>query len=391
MDYKKKLEWCFYAFLSGLLSGLAASIFLITLDQITAFRFEHPEWVYGLPLGGLLIGLVDHYYGRSIAPGTSLILDEIHDPKKVTPLRMAPFLYFYTLTTHLFGGSAGREGAAVQMGASLSDQLSKVFPIDHQERKILLVAGAGAGFAAALGAPFAGIFFGMELIHTGKIKPFAIVECTIASLVAITVSHLMGAPHVHFPHFEVPYTFHALLWTALVSVLFAILVRLFFSSTHLVESNFKKWIQYPPLKPLVGGVLLVLFFKGFHLELFEGLGIETILRSFQEPMPASFPFLKIALTALTLGVGFKGGEFVPLLFIGATAGACLSGFSHLDTPLLAALGCVALFGAASKTPFSCSILAMELFGWKIAPFAFLACYLSTYFSGRKTIYARART
>jgi H+/Cl- antiporter ClcA len=386
---QNKFKWCGYAILSGVLAGLAASLFLITLAFVTDYRIAHPEMVFGLPLAGLLIGLIYHYYGKEIQPGTTLILDEIHDPKKTTPIRLAPAIFVTTILTHLFGGSAGREGTAVQMGASLSDQLSRFFKISHEERKILLVSGAGAGFGAALGAPTAGIFFGMEIMRRKQtLKPFALVECTIASLCAYLVTKLTHAPHTTFPSLEIHFSLAAVGWTLIAAISFGLIARFFLIVDHHVEKLFSKFIAYPPLKPLVGGILLLILFKGFSLEAYEGLGLDIIQRAIREPLPASVFIIKLLLTALTLGSGFKGGEFIPLIFMGATSGSFLGGLSTLSTPLLPSLGCIAVFAAASKTPFSCSIMAIELFGFEIAPYAIVACFLSSAINGSKTIYRK---
>jgi H+/Cl- antiporter ClcA len=383
-----KIKWCGYAILSGLLSGLAAALFLSSLQFLTQFRIDHPALVYGLPFAGLFIGLIYHHYGKEIQPGTTLILDEISSPKKVTPIRMAPAIFFTTLLNHLFGGSAGREGTVVQMGASLSDQLSRFFSISQLERRILLVAGMGAGFGAALGTPFAGIFFGMEIMRQGKFRLFSIVECSLASFVAYGVTMLLRAPHTHFPEVVFAFSWKALLWTLLASLLFALIARVFLTTEHELERLFFKRISYAPLKPFIGGIVLLILFKGFHWEGYEGLGLETLLRSFQVNFSPYVTLIKLVLTAITLASGFKGGEFIPLIFMGATAGSYLAGLTDLPLAFLPALGCVGVFSAASKAPIASSIVAIELFGWQIAPFAILTCFLGAAVSGEKTIYRK---
>ncbi len=179
--FRRTLRWSLLSALSGILAGLAAAAFLILLAWATRTRDLHPQIIWFLPLAGFAIGLLYHHFGKGVEKGSNLILDEIHDPQNIVPVRMAPFILLGTIVTHLFGGSAGREGTAVQMGASLSDQLTYFFKIEPEERKILLVAGAGAGFAAAIGAPWAGTIFGMEVIAIGRLRTFAWLECLIAS------------------------------------------------------------------------------------------------------------------------------------------------------------------------------------------------------------------
>ena len=216
-------RWTFLSALSGLLSGIAATIFLISLDWATKTRDQNPRLIWYLPIAGFLIGWVYHHFGKDVARGHNLILDEIHDPKKIVPIHMTPFILVSTLITHLFGGSAGREGTAVQMGASLSVQLSHFFKIELEERKILLVAGAGAGFGAAIGAPWAGVIFGMEVINIGKLRLFAWFECLLASFVAYDTTILLGAKHSHYPTFEIgSFDLKMLFFIAIAGIIFGL-------------------------------------------------------------------------------------------------------------------------------------------------------------------------
>ena len=183
-NFKHFFRWLLISALVGVFAGVAAVVFLSLLSGVTELYREHPQIVWALPLGGFLVGYLYFLYGQDVAAGNNLILDEIHDPKRVVPFRMAPLVLFGTMVTHLFGGSAGREGAAVQISASLADQLSKPFRLGSSERKAVLMAGAGAGFGAAIGAPWAGVIFGMEVIQVGRLRPYAVLECFIASFVA---------------------------------------------------------------------------------------------------------------------------------------------------------------------------------------------------------------
>ncbi len=378
----------FYAVGVGILSGLAATIFLFSLNHATHFRQNHETWVYALPLIGLVIGCFDHYWGRDIKPGTALILDEISNPKKVLPLKMAPSIFITTILTHLFGGSAGREGTVIQMGASISDQLSRIFRVQNNDRKLLLIAGASSGFAAALGCPFAGILFGTEVMRTEKWQVPTLLFCSIASFSGYLITQALHAPHTVFPPLTLSsFSWAQLLWVTLASIIFALIVRVFIGFTHQIEKVFEK-IKIVPLKPFVGGMILVVLYQTFSWQAFEGLGLETIMHSFNTNYSPSITVIKIFVTALTLGTGFKGGEFIPLVFMGATAGSAIAIFSPEHTFLLAALGCAATFGCASKTPLTCTILAIEWFGWKIAPFALFTCYLSYFLSGHISIYRR---
>ena len=335
------------------------------------------------------MGWLYHRYGEDIKPGTNLIIDEIHNPQKIVPIRMFPLIFGSTLLTHLFGGSAGREGTAIQMGASLSDQLGHFLAISARDRRVLLLAGTGAAFGAATSAPFAGIFFGLEIVHAGKLygKFEALIECALASFLAYGVTLVLGAPHLNLPRVvELHFSPRFLVAFLIAIFAFGALTQFFVMLTHAVERVLSARVRYSPLRPLLGGILLVFCFQFFHWEDFEGLSLPLLQDAFVTTAPLRVFAIKLGLTAITLGSGFKGGEFIPLVVIGATFGSALSGFFSLDPAFLASLGFIALFASAAKAPLSCSILAVELFGWKIAIFALVCCYVSTAVSGKAGIY-----
>lgn len=373
--------------MSGALAGIAAAVFLILLDWATTFRDANPVIIWVLPFAGLFIGWTYHRHGKDVAAGHGLILDEIHNPKKTVPLKMAPFILFGTVLTHLFGGSAGREGTAVQMGASLSDQLTNFFKIEADERKILLVAGAGAGFGAAIGAPWAGVIFGMEVINVGRLRLFAWLECLIASFVGYYTTLIIGAHHSFYPRIEIPqFEFKIAFYVLLAGIIFGLASRVFVMATHFVEKTNARWISYPPLKPFLAGCLLILLYYWEGSYRYVGLGIPYIQDSLVHTQQFKEPFLKALFTAITVGSGFKGGEFIPLVFIGATLGSALSVLIPVAFQLLAGVGFAAVFAGASNAPIACSIMAMEIFGWKIAPYALIGCFMSYYVSGHHGIY-----
>jgi H+/Cl- antiporter ClcA len=385
------LRWTLLGSLSGILSGIAAAIFLILLDLATRYRDSHQELIWLLPLAGFAIGWAYYHHGKDVAGGHNLILDEIHDPKKVTPFHMAPFILVGTVATHLFGGSAGREGTAVQMGASLSDQLTKFFRIEPEERKILLVCGAGAGFGAAIGAPWAGVIFGMEVISVGRLRLFALFECFIASFVAFYFTHLLHAPHTHYPFSDLPsFSWGWIPAIVVAGIAFGLSARLFVKFTHIVENLQGRFVSYPPLKPVIAGIILVALYHLIGTYRYAGLGIPVIQEGLVHQARLADPVLKGIFTAITVGSGFKGGEFIPLVFMGTTLGSALSAILPVPVHLLAALGFAAVFGGAANTPIACSIMAVELFGVEVAPFALIACLTSYYFSGHHGIYRSQR-
>jgi H+/Cl- antiporter ClcA len=377
--------------LCGILAGTAAAVFLISLDWATRLRTAHTLIIWALPIAGFFIGWVYHRYGKDVAAGNNLILDEIHDPKKTIPFQMAPFILFGTVLTHLFGGSAGREGTAVQMGASLSDQISRFFKVSADERKALLMAGTGAGFGAAIGAPLAGVVFGMEVLYVGRFKVFGWLECLVASFTGYLTAVFLKAPHSVFPRFEIPHlNLRTLFFVAVAGIAFGLAARIFVSCTHFVERGTNRWITYPPLKPFCGGLILVALYYLEGSYRYVGLGIPYIQAALTSAADFRDPALKALFTSLTIGTGFKGGEFIPLVFIGTALGSALSVLLPVSFQLLAALGFGAVFGGAANTPIACTVMVMEIFGYEIAPFALVACLMSYYFSGPKGIYRSQR-
>lgn len=376
---------------SGILAGLAAAVFLITLEWATEARERNPYLIWFLPLAGLFIGLMYVRFAGDASRGHNLVIDEIHNPKKIVPARMAPFVLVGTILTHLFGGSAGREGTAVQMGASLSDQLGRFFKIDQPERKVLLAAGAGAGFGAAIGTPFAGVIFGMEAISIGPLNLFALYECSISSFIAYWIVHWIGAPHSHFQSFTgESFSFTNVLIAALAGVLFGMAARLFVAVTHFVESILVRLIPRAEFRPFVGGILLIVLYNLEGSFRYVGLGISVIQQSINGIVGFNDPTFKTLFTALTIGSGFKGGEFVPLVFIGATLGSALSFPLPSALAVLSRVGFSAVFAGASNTPIACSIMAIELFGASIAPYAIVGCFMSYFVSGSTGIYKAQR-
>ncbi|MBC7465739.1 MAG: chloride channel protein [Bdellovibrio sp.] len=381
------LRWTVLSAFIGLIAGICAAVFLISLEWVTNTRDLNPILIWGLPFAGFTIGYMYHRYGRDISAGTNLILDEIHDPKKVIPVSMGPMILVSTLLTHLFGGSVGREGTAVQMSASFADQLSRVFKINGEERKFLLAAGAGAGFGAAIGAPWAGFIFGMEMIHVGRFKPFAWFQSLIASFVGYYTAIFIGAHHTEYGLISAPaFDLKLLFFVAVAGVIFGGAARLFMFMTHLIEKVQQKFVTYPPLKPFFAGLLLVVLYYAEGSYRYVGLGIPVIQQALHNPALFTDPIFKTIFTSLTIGSGFKGGEFIPLVFIGTTLGSALSFLLPISFKILAAVGFAAVFAGASNTPIACTLMAIEIFGLPIAPYAFVACFMSYYCSGLKGIY-----
>ncbi|UYZ63896.1 chloride channel protein [Hymenobacter weizhouensis] len=380
-------RWLLLAALVGGLAGTASAGFLVALDWVTHWREAHP-WMLGLlPLGGLVVGGLYHYLGQSVARGNNLLLDELHAPRTRVPLRMAPLVLVGTLLTHLVGGSAGREGTAVQLGGALADQLARPLRLRPRDRRLLLVCGLSAGFASVFGTPLAGAVFGLEVLLVGLLRYEALVPSLLAAVLADYVTRLWGVGHTPYPHLPAPaLTPATLAWALLAGLLFGLVARSFSMLTHGVGRLFGR-VAYPPLRPVLGGALVALAVAALGTTAYIGLGIPTIVASFQAPQPPYAFALKLGLTALTLGCGFKGGEVTPLFFIGATLGSALSGVVPLPVALLAGMGFVAVLAGAANTPLACTLMGLELFGAEAGAYLGLACVAAYLFSGHSGIYA----
>ncbi|RSK34043.1 chloride channel protein [Hymenobacter metallilatus] len=371
----------------ALLAGTAAAGFLVALDWVTSWREAHPWVLLLLPLGGLLVGLLYYYLGRGVEAGNNLLLDEVHRPTAIVPLRMAPLVLVGTLLTHLFGGSAGREGTAVQLGGTLADQLARLPLLRPRERPTLLIAGISAGLAAVFGTPLAGSVFGLEVFFLGRLRYEAILPAFLAAAGADLVTRAWGVGHTPYPTLMVPaLSAQHLVLAAGVGVVFGLVARLFAGTTHAVSRFFAAWVAWPPLRPVLGGAGVTALVWALGTTDYIGLGIPTIMASFRGPLEPYAFALKLLLTALTLGAGFKGGEVTPLFFIGATLGNALALVVPLPLPLLAGMGFVAVFAGAANTPLACTLMAMELFGAGCGLYAGLACVVSYLFSGHRGIY-----
>ena len=379
-------KWTLLLLIVGVAAGTLSAVFLTSLNWVTEYREAHQWLIYLLPLAGLVIGLVYHLTGKDVERGNNLVFDTIHNPKELIPFKMLPLVLGGTLITHLFGGSAGREGTALQMAASAADQLHKPFKLTSEERSILLIAGLSAGFASVFGTPLAGAIFGIEVLLLRKFPLKAIVPSVLAAYLGAFVTELWGVGHTHYHISEVPSLSPMGMGFGVVAgIIFGLASLLFVKSTHYI-SRFSKLIKYAPLRPVIGGVLVVIAFMILNNTKYLGLGIPEIVNSFDTPsLPQDF-LIKILLTAITLGFGFKGGEVTPLFFIGATLGSSLSLILPLPVGLLAGMGFVAVFSAAAKTPIACCFMAIELFGISCGIYVAIACVAAYLISGRPGIY-----
>jgi H+/Cl- antiporter ClcA len=386
---QKFLLWTILSLLVGILSGAASAIFLIVLNWATDYRESHLWIIALLPLAGFLIGWTYYKYGESSVKGNNLLLEELYQTERPIPLRMTPLVLFGTVLTHLFGGSAGREGTAVQMGGSLADQLTKHFKLNPEDRRIVLIAGVAGGFASVFGTPLAGAIFALEWMLHRKLRWRSFYPAFFTAFVADWVCEkLFVVEHTQYAiHAVPPASIINFIWVIPAGIAFGLAGRLFAQSTHFFSHQFSKTISYPPLRPVIGGLLIAALVWFTHSTTYIGLGVPRIVEAFQTPLPWYDWLAKTGLTSFTLGAGFKGGEVTPLFFVGATLGNALSGVIPLPLALLAGLGFVGVFSGATNTPIACTVMGMELFGFESGFYLAIACMIAYLFSGRSSIYS----
>lgn len=388
-DYFYIFRWIFAAAFIGIFSGLASHIFLMILGAVTEYRVANPIVLLLLPFCGVVIAFVYRVYGKNSGEGHKLILSEIQNPsEKHIPFRMAPLVMFATIATHLCGGSAGREGTAVQMGAAIADFPKRFFNLAADTRRVMLMSGVAAGFGSVFGTPMAGFVFALEFIAIGEIKYYAVLPVLLAPVVAHSMSTLLGTQHaVYAVTNELPiFDFKVIGLLLCAGAVFGLSAQLFSLSLEGVANFSKVKFKSESLRAFVGGLVVVALVMVFKLHDYAGLGLPYLQRSFTEILLIHVFFVKLVLTVLTLSAGFKGGEVTPLLFIGGTLGSALAAFFPLPVSLLAAAGFVSVFAGAANTPLACIVMAFELFGSKAAPYCAIAVVTSYFFSGLTGIY-----
>ena len=400
------LRWTVLVVPVAVLAGSASAFFLWALDQVTRLRWEHGWLLFFLPVAGVAVGWLYHAYGRRAEAGSNLIMEEIHEPGGGVPGRMAPLVLVGTLITHLFGGSAGREGTAVQMGGSLASVYARVCRLHAANLRVLLMAGVAAGFGSVFGTPLTGAVFALEVLVVGRMQYDALIPVLVASVVGDFTCTAWGIHHATY-HLNfagpagVAHLFDGLLLgkVVLVAILFGLASRLFAGLTHALKAQFTRFIVYAPLRPAVGGLLVIALVYLVGTRDYLGIGVTspdpgavTILSAFQPggATPWSW-WWKLLFTAVTLASGFKGGEVTPLFFIGATLGHSLALLLGAPVDLFAALGFIAVFAGATNTPLACTIMGIELFGATHTVYFALACAIAYLFSGRSGIYSGQRS
>ena len=355
-------KWIVCSGITGIICGLIGSLFFKCIEQVTHFRSENPQILYLLPFGGLLIVFLYQQTNMKNDKGTNQVIRSIRTTEPV-PFRMAPLIFISTVITHLFGGSAGREGAALQIGGSLGYSIGKVLKLDEKDVHIIIMCGMSGVFAALFGTPITATIFSMEVISVGVLYYSAFIPCLATAVLSYKIASVFGISKEFPPVAVIPEAdAQTILLVAVLAGLCGLLSIIFCLTIHQTEHLYKKIFSNPYLRVFAGGIILVALTSILQTQTYNGAGGHTIIEALQgHAEPEAFAW-KIIFTVLTIAAGYKGGEIVPTFFIGATFGNVVGALLGLDPAFGAAVGMIAMFCGVVNCPIASLILGMELFG-----------------------------
>lgn len=380
-------KWTLFSILTGCIAGGVAILFSYAMKFATQTRKEIPIIVIGLPIAGLIIVFLYQTFHKKEDKGTNMIIAAIREEEEV-PFYMAPLIFITTVITHLFGGSSGREGAALQIGGSISYTLGKIFHIDMQDKNAVIMCGMSAAFSALFGTPLAATIFALEVVSVGVMYYSALVPCAFSAIIGAWLAKLCGVGKEGFIIGSIPeYTWIVFIKVIMVGFLCALVSMLFCFSMHKISHFYKEKFKNPYLRIFIAGVLILIITKLVGTMDYMGAGMDIIGRAIEgKARPWDF-LLKIVLTSLTLGAGYRGGEIVPSFFIGATFGCVVGQVLQFSPSLCAAIGMVSVFCGVTNCPITSLFIAAELFGFEGAYYYLPAIAVSYMLSGYLSLYS----
>lgn len=392
------VKWIIFAVLSGIVVGLTGTLFDFCLSRVTKLRADFPWIVLFLPIGGLLVVGIYHFLHDEKDTGTNLVISSIHSGDEL-PLRMAPSIFFSTLTTHLFGGSAGREGAALQLGGSIGNAIGKLFHFDEKDRHIMTMCGMSAAFSALFGTPMAAAIFSMEVVSVGVMYYAALVPCVIASLIAYAIAVSFGVEAETFPLQSLPdFTASSAVKISVLAVLCALVSVLFCILLHQAAHLYQKCFANTYIRIFAGGCIVVVLTLLVGSQTYNGSGIALIGACMEGEVRPEMFLMKMVFTAATLGAGYKGGEIVPSFCVGGTFGCLFGTLLGFSPALCTAVGMAAVFCGVTNCPITALLISFEIFGYEGMPYFLLAVALSYMMSGyhglyhtQKIVYSKFKT
>ena len=385
--FKTFTKWLFLSTIMGLLCGIMGTLFHYSVDFATTKRTLYPNLIYLLPLAGLFIVFLYRFCGIKEDKGTNAVINSACSTETL-PSRMGFLIFISTFITHLFGGSAGREGAALQLGGSIASVFHKIFHFTEEDKRILIMCGMSGLFSALFSTPITATVFSLEAIKVGTIYYGALIPCLMSSAIAFIFSNYFNIRPITYKILNLPEITPELLGKAVIfAILCAVVSVVFCETMKLTSWLYKKYIQNPYLRVIIGSLLIIGLTLLLNTRDYNGAGMDVIAMAIQgETKPGAF-LLKILFTAITLGAGFKGGEIVPVFFIGSTFGCFAGTLLGLDPGFAAALGLTAVFCACVNAPLASIFLSIELFGsTNILLFA-IVCAVSYTLSGNYSLYS----
>ena len=384
------LKWLLFACVIGVVVGLVSISFYYAFDFVTDLRLAHPWLLFLLPLGGVAIILVYRISGMENDRGTNFVLLAVRE-NTALPLRTAPLVYISTLITHLLGGSSGREGAILQIGGSISASIGRAMHLDDKDSRIITMCGMSAAFAALFGTPIAAAVFAMEIVSVGVMYYAAIVPCVLSAIIGVGLAETLSVAPTAFHILGMPQTSALLLLQVIaMGVLGAMVSMLFCRAMHLAPALYDKFLPTHLVRAAVGGALVVALTLIIGSRDYNGAGTQLIAAALAGNAEPEAFLLKILLTALTLGAGFKGGEIVPAFFTGSTFGCAAASLIGLSPSFGAALGMIAVFCGVTNCPLTSILLAFELFGGEQLSMFALVCAISYMLSGYYSLYSEQK-
>lgn len=387
-NYKKICILSFVGIIIGIVVGFLDTIFGKTLLQITEIRNTY--FIYLVPflsISGIFIVFIYKKLGKKSIKGMNLIFEVYQNKEEKIPLRLIPLIILTTWTTHLFGGSAGREGVAVQIGATFSNWLGFKFNLKDC-KNILLITGMAAGFSGLFQTPISAIFFALEVLIVGKIQYIALIPATISAFVSAFTSKSLGLEKFSVPlNIDISFDFYTIIKLIPMGIIFGLVGFLFAYLLKFFKNYFNNLFKNPLIKIFTISILLSLLFILLHKGRYSGLGTNLIQSSFNNSQIYSYDFLlKFILTIITLSIGFQGGEVTPLFAIGSSLGVVLAGIFNLPVSFVACLGYLSVFGSATNTFFAPLFIGCEVFGFSYMPFYFIVMIFAFTFNFNKSIY-----
>lgn len=395
---KISIKWVIFSIISGVVVGTVGTIFYFSMSFVTSLRNSYPWLIFFLPVGGLAIVGAYRLMHDENDTGTNLVLSAIHSGDHL-PLRMAPLIFISTLITHLFGGSAGREGAALQLGGSIGNGIGRLFRFDEKDKHIMIMCGMSAAFSALFGTPMAAAIFSMEVVSVGIMHYSALVPCVISSLIAHGIAASAGAGAETFIIEEIPlFNVETAIRISILAILCALVSIVFCVMLHKSEHLYKKFLKNAFIRVFVGGCFVIILTVFVGDQSYNGTGINIIERCFDGTVRPEAFFMKMLFTALTLGAGFKGGEIVPSFFTGAAFGCLFGNLTGFSPTLCSAIGMTAVFCGVTNCPITSLLISFELFGYEGMPYFLLAVAFSYMLSGyfglyhsQKIMYSKYKT